>query len=121
MMRDHHYSSGSGLNNIKHGIGKVNLIMKWITYSNFCALRIHPKIEEDRTKIKNKVDKVIKRLYIYPGTVLSLTHMFYFREGLNDIRVVYNGTSCGVNLSLWAPHFGLSIVQHTLCALLLLY
>ena len=44
--------------------------------------------------------------------------MFYIRKGLNDIWMVYNGTPCGLNLSLWAPHFGLLIVQHTLCALL---
>ena len=117
-MRDHHYSSGSGLNNIKNGLGKVNLFMQWITLPNFCALRIQTKIEEDQTKMKNKVEKVRKRLYIDPGTVLSLNHMFYVRKGLNDIRMVYNGTSCGLNLALWAPHFGLPIVQHTLRALL---
>ena len=68
--------------------------------------------------MKNKVYKVIKRLYIEPGTVLSLTHMFYFRKGLNYIPMVYNGTSFVFNTALWAPHFGLPIVQHTLCPLL---
>ena len=55
------------------------------------------------------------------GTFLSPTHMFYVCKGLNDIRMVYNGTSCGLNLALWAPHFGLPIVQHTLRALLPVY
>ena len=32
--------------------------------------------------------------------------------------MVYNGTSCVFNLALWEPHFGLTIFQHTLCALL---
>ena len=68
--------------------------------------------------MKNKVDKVRKRLCIEPGKILSLPHMFYVRKGLNDISMVYNGTSCGLNLALWAPHVGLSIVQHTLRALL---
>ena len=68
--------------------------------------------------MKNKVDKVRKRLYIEQGTVLSLTHMFYVRKGLNDIQMVYNGTSYGLNLDLQAPYFGLPIVQHTLGALL---
>ena len=76
------------------------------------------KTEEDRTKMKNKVEKVIKRMYIESGTVLSLTHMFYVRKELNDIRMVYNGTSCGLNLALWEPYFGLTIVQHTLSTLL---
>ena len=76
------------------------------------------KTEEDSTKMKNNVYKVKKLLYIYPGTFLSITHMFYVRKGLNYIRMVYNGTSCGLNLSLWAPYFGLPIFQHTLRALI---
>ena len=32
--------------------------------------------------------------------------------------MVYNGTSSGLNLALWEPHFGLPIVQHNLCTLL---
>ena len=68
--------------------------------------------------MKNKVDKVRKRLYIIPGTVLSITHIFFVCKGLNDIRMVDNGTSRGLNIALWAPHFVLPIVQHTLWALL---
>ena len=68
--------------------------------------------------MKKKVDKVRKRLYIDPRTVLSLNHMFYVRKGLNDIRMVYNGTSCGLKLALWAPHFGLPMIQHNFHALL---
>ena len=71
--------------------------------------------------MKNKVDKVIKTLYIDPGKFLSLAHMFYVCKVLNDIRMVYNSNSCGLNLALWAPHFGLPIVQYTLCALLPVY
>ena len=76
------------------------------------------KTEEDRTKMKNKVDKVRNIVYIDPGTVLSLTHIFYVRKVLNDIWMIYNGTSCGFNLALWVPHFGLTIIQYTLRALL---
>ena len=68
--------------------------------------------------MNNKVDKVRKRLYIDPWIVLSPTHMFYACKGLNDIRMVYKGTSCGFNLALWEPHFGMQIFQHTLRALL---
>ena len=76
------------------------------------------KTEEDQTNMKKKVDKVRKRMYIYTWNVLSLSHMFYVRKGLNDIWMVYNGTSYGLSLALWAPHFGLPIVQHNLRALL---
>ena len=68
--------------------------------------------------MKNKVDKVRKRLYIDTGTLLSLTHMFYVRKGLNGIRMVYNSTSCGLNQALWAPYLGLPIIQQIICAVL---
>ena len=76
------------------------------------------KTEEDRTNMKKKVGKVRKRMYIDPGTVLSLSNMFYVCKGLNDIQMVYSGTLCGLNLALWAPHFGLPIFQHNLRTLL---
>ena len=44
--------------------------------------------------------------------------MFYVDKGLTDIRMVYIGTSCGLNNVLWAPHFGLATVNHTLRSLL---
>ena len=68
--------------------------------------------------MKKKVYKVRNMLYFEPKTFLSLNHMFYVQKGLNDIWMVYNGTSCVLNLALWAPHFGLPIFQHTLRALL---
>ncbi len=39
-------------------------------------------------------------------------------KGANDIRMVYNGTSCRLNNVLWAPRFGLPTVKQTLRALL---
>ncbi len=38
-------------------------------------------------------------------------------KGTSDIRMVYNGTSCGLNLHLHAPHYGLLSIKHTLRAL----
>ena len=58
------------------------------------------KTEEDRTNMKKKVDKVSKRMYIDPGTVLSLSHMFYVQKGLNYTWMVYDGISCGLKLAL---------------------
>ena len=51
-----------------------------------------PKLEEDRLKMKEKLDKVCSRMYTKPGVVFSLSHMFYVSKGLNDIRVVYNAS-----------------------------
>ena len=50
--------------------------------------------------MKNKVDKVRKRLYIELGKFLSLTQMIYVRKGLNAILMVYNSTSFGLNLDI---------------------
>ena len=44
--------------------------------------------------------------------------MFYVHKDLNDILMVYSSNSCGLILALWAPHFGMPIVQHTIRALL---
>jgi len=68
--------------------------------------------------MKKKLDKVRQRLYIEPGAVIILSHMFYVPIGLEDIRMVYNAASCGLNDTLWAPHFGLPTVQQTIRSLL---
>ena len=71
--------------------------------------------------MKNKVDKVRKKIYIEPGIVLRITHMFCVCKGLNNIWMVYNVISCGLNLYIWAQYFVLPIFQHTIRALLLGY
>ena len=68
--------------------------------------------------MRKKVVQVWKRGYVSPGTVLSGMHYFLVPKGLEDIRMVYNGTSCGLNKVLWAPRFGLPTVRQTLHALL---
>jgi hypothetical protein len=50
-----------------------------------------------------KVDKVRLRKYILPGPVANLTDFFDVPKGDDDIRVVYNGTSSGLNEALFAP------------------
>jgi hypothetical protein len=65
-----------------------------------------------------KVVQVCKKGYILPGKVIGGTHYFCMDKGLDDIRMVYNGTSCGLNEVLWAPCSGLLTVKQTLRALL---
>ena len=84
----------------------------------FTAPQKRAKIPEHMEKMKEKVMKVRERRYIEEGQVVSLTHMFCVPKGSSDIRMVYNGTSCGLNDVLWAPHFGLPVMQHTLRSLL---
>jgi hypothetical protein len=79
------------------------------------------KQHRDLTKhklMRAKVVQVRKRGYILPGQVIRGTHYFCVNKGLDDIRMVYNGTSCSLNEVLWAPRFGLPTVKHTLRALL---
>jgi len=77
-----------------------------------------PKSERDRQLVCSKLDKARSRGYISKGHVKSLTHFFYVPKGLEDIRMVYNGTSSGLNDCLFAPHFGLPIIRHALRSLL---
>ena len=67
--------------------------------------------------MRAKVVQVRQRNYIRPGAVVSGTHYFCVDKGASDIRMVYNGTSCGLNAFLHAPHYGLLSVKHTLRAL----
>ena len=68
--------------------------------------------------MRKKVVQVRKRGYILPGKVVGGTHYFCVDKGLDDIRMVYNGTSCGLNEILWAPRFGLPTCRQTLRGLL---
>ena len=68
--------------------------------------------------MRAKVVKVRKLDYISSGEVVSGTHFFSVDKGETDIRMVYNGTSCGLNDILYVPHFGLPTVRKTLGAIL---
>ena len=68
--------------------------------------------------MRANVVKVRKLDYIRPSEVISGTHFFSVDKGETDIRMVYNGTSCGLNDILYAPHFGLPTVRETLRAIL---
>jgi hypothetical protein len=56
------------------------------------------------TLIASKIGQVRKRGYIKPGPIQSLTDFFDVPKG-EDVRMVYNGTSSGLNDALWAPSF----------------
>jgi hypothetical protein len=60
---------------------------------------------EDLKQMIKKLDKVLARGYISPGLVVSLTSYFAVPKGDQDIRLVYDGTSSGLNDALWAPSF----------------
>ena len=60
---------------------------------------------------RSKILKVRQRGYIAALLgILSLTSFFSVLKGKDDIRMVYNGTSCGLNKVLFAPWFALPTV-----------
>ena len=67
--------------------------------------------------MRAKVVQVHQWGYIKTGEVVSGTDYSCVPKGTSDIRMVYNGTSCGLNACLYVPRYGLLQVKHTLRAL----
>ncbi|EJK52624.1 hypothetical protein THAOC_28082 [Thalassiosira oceanica] len=75
---------------------------------------------EDREKVLLKLLPARQRGYIEAGSgkVKSLINYFWVDKGETDIRIMYDGTGCGLNDFIWAMHFGLPTMRHTLRSLL---
>ena len=66
-------------------------------------------------RVAEKLSKVISRGYFDQGQPIeSLTDYFDVPKGPTDIRMVYNGTSSGLNDALWAPNFWLPTAEASL-------
>jgi hypothetical protein len=69
----------------------------------------HRKAQRDvsdkavKAQIIAKLAKVRKKGYIAPGLVESLTAFFGVPKGEDDIRLVYDGSVGGLNLTIWVP------------------
>ena len=61
---------------------------------------------------KKKEYQVRSRRYIYGGTVLSLTDLFYVPKGQDDIRLVYDLTVSVLNDEFWAPTCWMPLVDN---------
>ncbi len=55
--------------------------------------------------VSDKIDGMTSRGYLRTGPVKSCLHFFAVPKGPTDVRIVYVGTSCGLNEALWAPNF----------------
>jgi hypothetical protein len=58
-------------------------------------------------KLKNIIDRSYVVLPASTQFIQSLMEFLDVDKGITDIRLVYNGTSCGLNETLWAPNFWL--------------
>jgi len=52
--------------------------------------------------------------YIAPGLVMALMFFFDIQKGTDDICMVYDGTTSGLNNSLWCPWFLLPMIDSLL-------
>ncbi len=67
-----------------------------------------PRDRDPKSKAltEEKLQKVIDRGYLEnKDLILSLTSFFSVPKGETDIRMVYDGTKCGLNGSVWVPTF----------------
>ena len=58
-----------------------------------------------RRMVSAKVETMVAKSYLEVGLVRTSLHYFEVPKGENDIRVVFDGTSCGLNEALWSPNF----------------
>ena len=73
--------------------------------------------EDVRRKMRGKLKIVRGRRYITRGVVRSLTSYFSVPKGLEDVRMVYDGTASGLNDAIWVPRFSLPTAATHLRAL----
>jgi hypothetical protein len=69
---------------------------------------------EKRSKVTEKLSKIIDRGYVTLGAVTCLSGFHAVKKGLKDFRLVYDASKCGVNSCVWAPNFGLPTVDSVL-------
>ena len=65
-----------------------------------------PRFDDDtRPIVASKIQSMISKSYLEVGVVRSHLHYFAVPKGDSDVRVVFDGTSCGLNQTLWSPNF----------------
>jgi hypothetical protein len=66
----------------------------------------HPRFDIDTRKlVSSKIETMVAKSYLESGSVKTSLHYFAVAKGEADIRVVFDGTSCGLNEALWSPNF----------------
>lgn len=60
---------------------------------------------DQQALVAEKLEGMVSRDYLEVGHVASTVHFFSVPKGESDIRVVFDGTSSGLNETLWSPNF----------------
>jgi hypothetical protein len=58
-----------------------------------------------REVVSAKISTMIEKSYLEVGLVQTHLHYFAVPKGDSGVRVVFDGTSCGLNETLWSPNF----------------
>jgi hypothetical protein len=58
-----------------------------------------------RALVSEKIVGMLHRSYLETGFVSNALHFFAVPKGDSDVRVVFDGTSSGLNETLWCPNF----------------
>ena len=74
-------------------------------FQKVCHKAKTPITPEDGELVRKKVVPVRLKDYIEVRSVISPIHYLYVKKGLYNVMIVYNGTVCGLNDSIWALHF----------------
>lgn len=65
-----------------------------------------PRFDVETCKlVSSEIETMISKSYVEPGFVRTSLHYFAVPIGDNDIRVVFDGTSCGLNETSWSSFF----------------
>ena len=92
----------------------VELFIDWSNMPKYWKRQQWPEEDHAIKKLRSKLSNVRMKKYIQPGFVKSLTSYFAVPKAETDVRVVYDGTACGLNDALWAPNFMLPTVDSIL-------
>ena len=87
-------------------------------FTAFTRPQLPSQTKKEGEQVQVKLVQVRRSEYIESGPADSLTHYFPMEKGPYDIHMVYGGTSSGLNSGVWAPHFGLPYVSHTVRSLM---
>ena len=89
------------------------MTMFWIPDKLPTARKAQSLVKDNATRnlMALKLNKVIQRGYIKRGLVKSLIKYFAVPKGIDDVRMVYDGTASGFNESIWVPNFGLPTID----------
>ena len=65
-------------------------------------IKMKPEVVE---MVATKLEGMTKRCYLEEGHVTNVVDYFPVPKGDDDIRVVFDGSSCGLNEALWSSNF----------------